>query len=264
MKSLYFEDLGDSNKPLIVLLPGLLASTNYWRKIALVLAKDFRVITIDQLGFGKSPKPDGEVDYTIEENIRFYKDLFAQENINKIELLVGYSSSAILASEFILQVPNLINKVLLISPPFFQSKEDGVKYLKKSFPTYRIFMKTFLKFFFIPFVTVFKPILRYFAKYLITHIDEPSAKDAFSFTWKSLYNSIENIIVKQSILPKLGQIKIPVKILYSKKDELKNDLLLESLPLRYKNFQIQEIDATHQIPYQKPEEVIKVVQDLFH
>lgn len=261
MEKLYFEEFGLDNQKIIVLLPGLLASVNYWRKIALELQKNYRVIVIDQLGFGNSPKPDSMVDYSIEDNLKAYKDLFNFLQLKKVELLVGYSSSSILAAEFIIKNPGFTSKLMLITPPLFASQKEVKKYLLKSFPTYRIFIKTPLCYGFIPFVTIFRPILRYFAKYLITHIDEESAKDAFSFTWKSLYSSIENILVKQNILGRINQINIPVKILYSRKDELQNDLILENLAKENKNFELVEIDATHQIPYERPENVIQVIKD---
>lgn len=261
MKKLYFEEFGKQNKKVIVLLPGLLASVNYWRKIAIELQKNNRVIVIDQLGFGNSPKPDSLVGYTVEDNLKAYEDLFNSLQLKKVGLLVGYSSSSILASEFVIKNPDFTSKLMLITPPFFASQKEVEKYLLKSFPTYRIFMKTSWRFGFIPFVTIFRPILRYFAKYLITHIDEASAKDAFSFTWKSLYSSIENILVKQKILEKINKIEIPVKILYSRKDELQNDLILENLAKENKNFELVEIDATHQIPYERPEKVIEKIKE---
>src|SRR5687767_5269367 len=62
---LYVEAAGAAAGRTLVFLPGMTGTTTYWREAgALELAADDqRVLLIDELGFGRSPWPDGE--YTL-------------------------------------------------------------------------------------------------------------------------------------------------------------------------------------------------------
>jgi len=256
---LYYEIFGSGRE--VVLLPGLLASTKYWQEIIPELSKSNRVIVIDQLGFGNSPKPDSEVEYAINDNVRYYIEVFKNLNLRKV-ILVGYSSSTILAIRLAAQYPDLVDKVLLITPPIHFSKESAIDSLNKSFRTYKYYMHGPLKLGFIFFVSIFRRLLIFAAPLFITHIQPDSAKDVFKFSWKSLYNSIENIIVNQDVKRDLKNIRCKIKILYAKIDNIVNKDNLFELSNEFKNIELQEIDSTHQIPLQKPEVVINEILNL--
>lgn len=53
--SLHYHITGSG--PTIILLHGFLSDSRYWRGITSSLSQHYRVVTIDLLGFGKSPKP---------------------------------------------------------------------------------------------------------------------------------------------------------------------------------------------------------------
>lgn len=254
MRKLYFEKYG--NGKTIVLLPGLLASTKYWKELIPELSKNHQIVIIDQLGFGNSPKPDSETNYSIIENIKKYKEIFDELDLKDITL-VGFSSSSIIALSLVSNYPNLFKKILLISPPIHFTKESAIKSLNKSFKTYKYLMRKPLKYFLIPFISLFRNVLIYSAPLFITHISSDSARDSFKFTWKSLYFSIENIIINQNVFEDLKSINIPIKILCAKKD---NIVILENLYAMksyFNNIIIDEIDCSHQIPYERPEIVIR-------
>ncbi len=262
MFDLYYEENGQGK--VIVLLPGLLASTRYWNDISEILSNDFRVIVIDQLGFGKSPKPDSLTDYSIEANIKSYKKLFDKLNITKVDLMVGYSSSSILASSFCYEYPGLVERLLLITPPIYKSREESIISLNNSFRTYKSMMCTNWRYFFIPFVTIFRPILTLFAPLIITHVKTESARDVFKFTWKSLYNSIENIIIRQNAASVLENLTMTIKILYAKEDNIVNEKNLLKINRLNKNISLIKLNCSHQIPLERPGEVIDTAIELLN
>lgn len=256
---LYYEQKGEG--PIIVLLPGLLASTRYWTKIVNELCSSHRVITIDQLGFGKSPKPNNS-NYTIKENIDEYKKLFESIGVENIECLVGYSSSSILAASFAANSSVCIKKIVLITPPIHFTKEKAIEALRRSFRTYKYFMFGPLKPFFIGFVTIFKPIIRLSSPLFLTHVEVDSARDAFSFSWRSLYFSLQNIIVMQNIVPDLNRVEekgIKVDILFAKNDTIVDSNVLMDLKKKYHNIGLKKIDSDHQIPLNSPAKVIQTI-----
>jgi pimeloyl-ACP methyl ester carboxylesterase len=259
MQKLYFQDKGSGK--VVILLPGLLASSRYWLNIGNELvSKGYRVISIDQLGFGKSPKPDCNTDYSIEDNLKYYKNLFAYLNINKVLTIVGYSSSCVIAINLIQK--EIINpqKIVLISPAFFQSEREAIIALNKSFKTYKYMMTTKWKYFFIPFVTLFRPILIFFAPLFITHVEKNSARDAFSFTWKSLYKSINNLIIKQNTFDIISDIDKKIKIIYATTDNITSEKVLFDLQNLNNKIELQKVQSTHQIPLEKPEIVINNIE----
>ena len=53
--------------PTLVFIPGLSGTTRYWQGCLGALEKNFRVLLIDPLGFGDSPKPWSR--YTIDRHV---------------------------------------------------------------------------------------------------------------------------------------------------------------------------------------------------
>lgn len=174
-------------------------------------------------------------------------------------MIVGYSSISITLLRLIAQNPNLAKRIILIAPPFHFSRDETEKILQICFKTYKYFLNTPLKVFFIPFVTIFKPILTITAPLFITDVSPESARDVFRFTWKSLYKSIENIVVKQNTKEDLDKIKIPIDILYAKHDNIVIKENLYKISEEYPNISLIHIESTHQIPYEKPDEVIRYI-----
>lgn len=258
-RMLYYEEYGSGE--VLVFLQGILASTKYWRDIIPYLAKNYRVIAIDQLGFGNSPKPDKDLEYTIDDNIRYYVEVFEHLNLKKVTL-VCFSSSSIVAIRLASKYPDYVDKMMLIAPPIHFSRESVINGLKKSFKTYRYFLSTPLKSGFIIFISIFRKLLALMAPLFITHVKPHSARDIFKCTWKSLFNSIENIVMNQDVRSDLKNVRCKVKILYAKIDTIVNKDNLFQLSKEFPNIELEEIDSTHQIPVKNPQIVIDRISNL--
>jgi pimeloyl-ACP methyl ester carboxylesterase len=61
--NLYIEEHGEGD-PLVLVQPGLLSSAS-WRNVVPLLAEQFRVITFDNRGHGRSTNPSGELSYEL-------------------------------------------------------------------------------------------------------------------------------------------------------------------------------------------------------
>lgn len=97
----------------LILLHGLGASAERWLRVIPDLAKHFRVIVPDIIGFGYSDKPT--VEYTIDFFIKFFKDFLENLNIDK-PIIVGSSFGGHLATEFAIRYNNRIEKLVLAAP----------------------------------------------------------------------------------------------------------------------------------------------------
>lgn len=84
---LHYEEQG--NGETLLLLHGLGESSFTWRYLVDDLAKQYRVITLDMKGFGKSPKPkDGR--YSIYDQAIIVKQFIEQQQLDKFTL-IGHS-----------------------------------------------------------------------------------------------------------------------------------------------------------------------------
>ena len=110
--------------PVALLLHGFPEISFSWRKILPLLAKEgFRVIAIDQRGYGKTT--GGSIKY--EDDIREYNlinlsfDLVSFLNemkIKEIDILIGHDAGSIVAGAATLMRPDLFKSLVMMSAPF--------------------------------------------------------------------------------------------------------------------------------------------------
>ena len=122
-----YMDIGDKDaRKVIVLLHGKNFSGYYWEKVAKdLLKKKYRVLIPDQIGFGKSSKPD-YYQYSFGQLALNTKSLLDDLNIKKFDL-VGHSMGGMLATTFAVNYPASVNKLILINPI---GLEDYGKYVE--------------------------------------------------------------------------------------------------------------------------------------
>lgn len=109
----HYQEAGDANAPVLVLIHGFASSTLVWSKVFLRLAAaGFRVIAIDMLGFGYSGKPrNGE--YTIAGQASLLVGLLDRLKIKRATL-VGSSYGGAVAATCSLDYAQRVDKLVLI------------------------------------------------------------------------------------------------------------------------------------------------------
>ncbi len=102
-------------KGVIVLLHGKNFSGAYWERTAKDLLKQgYRVIMPDQIGFGKSSKPEA-FPYTFHLLAELTQKLIESRKVKKYQLL-GHSMGGMLATRMALMYPEKVEKLLLVNP----------------------------------------------------------------------------------------------------------------------------------------------------
>lgn len=140
------------NGKIVVLLHGKNFCGAYWEKTAKDLSKQgYRVVIPDQIGFGKSSKP---------ENIQYSFQLLAQNTKKILDYLeirkatiVGHSMGGMLATRFALMYPETAEKVVLENPigledwktivPYQNLEEAYQSELNQNFETIKKYQLTF-------------------------------------------------------------------------------------------------------------------------
>jgi len=115
LKMAYMYLPGHKAKPLITLLHGKNFNAAYWEGTARFLhAKGYGVLMPDQIGFGKSSKPEN-YQYSFGAMANNTKALMASLGIEK-SIIVGHSMGGMLATRFTLQYPQASEKLILVNP----------------------------------------------------------------------------------------------------------------------------------------------------
>lgn len=111
------------NGPAIVFIHGGGADQHMWRPQALKLAKDFQVITYDIRGHRESSHEDNE-----RYDIQDLKAILDQSGIDKA-YITGLSLGAMIAVDFVLDYPEYVDKLVLMSPGLAGVQEQDMNYL---------------------------------------------------------------------------------------------------------------------------------------
>lgn len=113
---LNFKSFGDSSQTLII-LHGLFGSLDNWQSIAQQLAKDFRVIIVDQRNHGKSPHFDHHNYQLMASDL---KEIMDGLGIEKAHLL-GHSMGGKTVMQFAVDYPYMVDRLIVvdISPRYY-------------------------------------------------------------------------------------------------------------------------------------------------
>ncbi|MEO5949972.1 MAG: alpha/beta hydrolase [Candidatus Saccharimonadales bacterium] len=115
-KLLNYQDIGHGS--VVVLLHGYMASSRYWAQVSDTLAQSHRVISIDLLGFGKSPKP-GCSRYDYDAHMASINATLDSIGIDEPFTLVGHSMGALVSLRYASIHPLKVSKLLLTNMPIF-------------------------------------------------------------------------------------------------------------------------------------------------
>ncbi|MBK1831235.1 alpha/beta hydrolase [Verrucomicrobiaceae bacterium R5-34] len=123
-----YMDVGDkSADKVIVLLHGKNFSGYYWERIAKDLVKkDYRVIIPDQIGFGKSSKPR-TYQFSLRQLALNTKKLLDSLKLEKYDV-VGHSMGGMVATTFVVDYPQAVNKFILINSIGLESYAKYVQF----------------------------------------------------------------------------------------------------------------------------------------
>ncbi len=117
---------GDTNGKTVVLMHGKNFFGAYWEKtIDLLASEGYRVVVPDQIGFGKSSKPN--IHYTFEllaRNTRMLLDLLGVDSA----VVVGHSMGGMLATRFALMYPDFVTDLVLENPIGLEDYREKVPY----------------------------------------------------------------------------------------------------------------------------------------
>lgn len=118
-----------SPRATVLFLHGIGNSGAAWQEVIDKLPADIRIISIDLLGFGESPRPRNAT-YNANTQARAVIATLLRAGISGRLIVVGHSLGALVAVEVAKRYPLLVKSLILCSPPFYLG-EDNVDTLKR-------------------------------------------------------------------------------------------------------------------------------------
>lgn len=244
------------NGPTVVLLHGFLSSSGYWYKVSQLLQQDYKVIAIDLLGFGKSPKPSRSK-YNYEAHLDAINETLEKLGVKEPFILIGHSMGALIALRYSVVYENRVQRLMLVNMPIMLGKRElrreifstgRLQRFGLEFGLNRITWSTFK--------LLYK--LRWLPR---TTMDKLRGNDSFfSHTPASRIRSFYNVIGSTQVIEDLQKIKVQAIMLSGSDDmaiyfrNLKDKIILSPT--------VQHtIYATgHHIPWLMPERIVEKVR----
>jgi len=210
-EGLYVEPRGKGDGTL-VLLPGLGGTTRYWASRVEPLESDFKVVLVDLLGFGQSPKPWKK--YSVEQHISaLHQSLkpFAPFT------LAGHSLGAILALAYAARYPGEVHNLVLMGMPYFSSRDDAYRYYRKG-PVRGgwLLTNTVLA---MTGCILTRRVFGRLLPYLLRHVPREVAEDLVKHTWRSSTSSLWEVIYRHDLHADIERLPADMDVLCIHGDE---------------------------------------------
>lgn len=202
---------GDEGEgPAIVLVHGIASSAATFKRLIPLLADKHRCISIDLLGFGASPVPEGAT-YTIEEHVAAIHETITSLRLQAPFVLVGHSLGSLLAARYAAVHPEQVSRLVLVSPPVYLSPAEI------SDPRVRRQVGAYLRVY---------EFMRANKAFTMTTAARISAlfqlKDVLEVTernWDAFMLSLQNCIESQTTVSDIAAVRVPIDVVYGAQDQ---------------------------------------------
>jgi len=254
---LNYEVLGSGPKN-IILIHGLAGSKNYWKRNLENIVPNHKLLLIDLLGFGDSPKPNSN--YSLDIQMAAIEKIIYKESFNKGQtIILGHSLGAIISLSLLAKHPNWFEGAVVIGLPVVTSKDQFINEMGKYSNFNRLAVSSYGKLFckLHPLYTLkwFKP----------KNLTEAVFSDSKKHTWQSFYYSLNEIILKTNLYQKTMNIK-DKKILFiqGEKDRTASFESVKIFSKTFKNAKLIEVkDGDHQLFLKNSQQVWNLINENF-
>ena len=205
LEPLHVEHYGDGEKT-IVFVPGLGGTTRYWKHGIGTLADSYRVVLVDMLGFGASPKPWTR--YSVDRHV---DELHAVLNSLGPITLVGHSLGALLSVAYAARHRDQVENLVLIGMPYFGSEEAAYRYLRSGKVKWG-FLYTNVVLVMIACILT-RRVFGWLLPYLRRDIPREVAEDLLKHTWRSSTSSLWEVVYRYDAADELRQLGDHARVL---------------------------------------------------
>jgi predicted alpha/beta hydrolase family esterase len=196
---LNYEVIGLGEKRL-VFIHGLTGSMNYWKRDLEAINQTHKLLLIDLLGFGDSPKPNS--DYSLDTQLKALEKVIIKEKFNDGQtIIVGHSMGSTIALALLAKHKNWFDGAVISGLPVYNNEKEfkeimfghavfdrivSSKYATLTCMLHPIFINKF-----------FKP----------DNLTDDIFNDAEKHNWQSFSNSLKEIVIQTDLYAIAKEIK---------------------------------------------------------
>jgi len=252
---LNYEIVGSGAKKL-VLLHGLTGSLNYWKRDMGSILTTHKLLLVDLLGFGDSPKPKSN--YSLSTQLNALDLILNREGFNDGETVItGHSMGALISLALLEKQPTWFKTSVFISIPVYKNAAEFKKIMATHSFVDRISTSKFSKY-----ICMIHPIFMSSA-FKPDNLTDDVYEDAKKHHWMSYYYSLTEVILKTDLYSLAERIKDEkVLFIHGKKDTtapIENALKLSKVFTDVKV--VISTDGDHQFFLKEAEFVWNTIQD---
>lgn len=235
-------------KAVIVLLHGIGGSGRMWRHVAESAPDSVRVISLDLLGFGQSPKPKN-ASYNVRVQARSVAATLVALGIRQRIIVVGHSMGSLIAIELARRYRLALQGLVLCAPPIYTSVAERNDRLFGVEPWLLGIYETTSQ-------RIGDNPERYIglARAATTTRLMPSTFEINRQTVYPYQKALRASVIDQSAYRDIQTLKLPIHIIYGTLDPFVVSKNLKRLAKQHPNIQLKRIVALHEIrkPYYQP------------
>lgn len=128
--SVYYDHDSAEAEATVVLLHGIGNSGAAWQQVIPKLPRTMRVIALDLIGFGESPKPTW-AKYDVAMQARSLRWTLEDMGVHEPIILIGHSLGSLVAIEYAKRHTDDVRSLVLCSPPFYEYSELNTPVLRR-------------------------------------------------------------------------------------------------------------------------------------
>lgn len=238
-------------KATILLLHGIGTSWKTWEDVATQLPNGIRVIAVDLLGFGESPKPNWKT-YRVKEQADSIVATLLGDRLFSPVIVVGHSLGSLVAVELARRYPLSVKSLVLCSPPFYRpSTEERFYHPERTLRwLYRLIHDN-------PIYS--SKILQQIARRKLWPDPGYAMDEAGAVTFLATLNAA---IINQTAMNDAQKLTLPIRIIYGKLDPLIVETNIKALAKRNPHITLTAMPyAGHEIRTEYAKNIAAAVHD---
>lgn len=253
---LYHEWIGASG-PRLAFLPGLTETTRYWRSRVEPLARDSRVLLIDLLGFGRSPKPWTK--YSVGRHVAALHDVLGP---HAPLTLVGHSFGAIAAAAYAARHPDVVERLILISLPSFRDERQALAFFRQR----RLPDRWLLSNVALAALTcvVTRRFMRHVLQQFAANMPSEVVDDLVLHTWRSMTSTLWEGVYRHDVVQDIAQLAtdLPVLLLHGSADATAPLEGIHRVLIAHSHAELRVLDGVDHHPLlREPDVVLRAIHD---
>lgn len=234
------KDLQTAKKPkaTIVLLHGINSSMAMWQSVVKKMPKDVRIIGIDLLGFGDSPRTSWP-SYQVRVQARSVAATLFLMKIRGPVIIIGHSLGSLVAIDFARRYPLMTRQLILISPPLYDIDHEPTGAL--AYNPRRLLRDVHTAF--SSKTDTIAKLVGLLAQYKFVN----QGFDASKVDMPTFLGTLEAAIINQTSMRDLERLRQPVTIITGKLDPFVSEGTIKRLSAAHSSISHTSVLASHEI-----------------